>query len=680
MTKEEAIKKITKLSHEIDQHNYNYYVLSKPAISDYDFDLLLHELIDLEKKFPEFGYADSPTQRVGGEITKEFKTVKHKYPMMSLGNTYSEDELKEFDERVQKAIGTNFEYVCELKFDGVAIGLTYKKGKLIHAITRGDGVQGDDVTANIKTIRSIPLQLKEGDYPEEFEIRGEVFLPLKVFEKMNEVLSAQLADEGYNEEETAEHLYRNPRNTASGTLKLQDSKIVAQRKLDCYLYALYGDNFSFKTHYDGLKKAKEWGFKVSDHVAKCKSLEQVFEYIKEWEKGREELPFEIDGVVVKVNSFRHQEELGFTAKAPRWAISYKYKAEAASTKLNSISYQVGRTGAITPVANLEPVTLAGTIVKRASLHNADQIEKLDIRVGDTVFVEKGGEIIPKITAVDLSKRPQGLKKTNYVTNCTECGSELIRREGEAVHYCPNESGCSPQIKGKLEHFASRKAMNIDGFGAETVELLFKENLIRNIADIYDLKKEQLESLERWGEKSAVNLINGINKSKEVPYERVLFALGIRYVGDTVAKKLARYFKSVDALMNASREQLTEAPEVGERIAESVLEYFKEKKNIISIERLKKAGLQFDIHEDFNNLSSSKLKGMTIVATGTLKNYKRDEIKEVIEQNGGKAASSVSSKTSFVLAGEEPGESKIAKAKELKVKIISEEEFINLINR
>ena len=688
MTKEEAKKKIEKLSREIDQHNYNYYVQSSPVISDYDFDMLLKELIDLEKKFPEFAYPDSPTQRVGGEITKEFKTVKHKYPMMSLGNTYSEEELKEFDERVQKAIGgstsltttspKNYEYVCELKFDGVAIGLTYKKGKLVQAVTRGDGVQGDDVTNNIKTIRSIPLQLKPGDYPDEFEIRGEVILPLKVFEKMNEELSVQLSDEGFNEEEIAERLYRNPRNTASGTLKLQDSKIVAQRKLDCYLYSLYGDSFPFKTHYDGLKKAKEWGFKISEHVAKCKDLSQVFEYINEWEKGREELPFEIDGVVMKVNSFRQQEELGFTAKAPRWAISYKYKAEAASTKLNSISYQVGRTGAITPVANLQPVTLAGTVVKRASLHNADQIEKLDVRVGDTVFVEKGGEIIPKITAVDLSKRPQGLKKTRYITNCPECGTELIRKEGEAVHYCPNESGCPPQIKGKLEHFCSRKAMNIDGFGAETVELLFNLKLVHDIADIYDLKKDQLESLERWGEKSAQNLVLGINKSKEVPYERVLFALGIRYVGDTVAKKLARYFKSVDNLMNATKEQLLEAPEVGERIAESVADFFQDKKNINIVARLRKAGLQFSIHADAIKLSSEKLKGMTIVATGTLKNYKRDEIKEVIEQNGGKAASSVSSKTSYVLAGDDPGENKITKAKELKVKIISEEEFINLI--
>ncbi|MFI5219806.1 MAG: NAD-dependent DNA ligase LigA, partial [Bacteroidia bacterium] len=502
MTKEEAKKKIEKLSKEINQHNHNYYVLSQPVISDYDFDMLLNELIELEKKFPELAIVDSPTQRVGGTITKEFKTVKHKYPMMSLGNTYSEEELKDFDERIVKSIGKTFEYVCELKFDGVAIGLTYKNGKLVQAVTRGDGVQGDDVTTNIKTIKSIPLKLKEGDYPDEFEIRGEIILPFDVFKKMNEDLAAQLRDEGFNEEEITERLYRNPRNTASGTLKLQDSKTVAQRKLDCYLYSLYGDSLPFKSHYDGLKKAKEWGFKISEHVAKCKTLENVFDYIKEWEKGRDELPFEIDGVVLKVNSFRQQEELGYTAKAPRWAIAYKYKAESSSTKLKSISYQVGRTGAITPVANLEPVLLAGTIVKRASLHNADQIEKLDIRVGDTVFVEKGGEIIPKITGVDLKKRPNGLKKTHYIKHCPECGTELIRTEGEAVHYCPNENGCPPQIKGKMEHFTSRKAMNIDGLGSETIELLFNQKLINDISDIYELKKEQVEILERMGEKSA----------------------------------------------------------------------------------------------------------------------------------------------------------------------------------
>lgn len=667
MTKEEAKKKIDKITKEIEQHNYNYYVLSQPVIGDYDFDMLLKDLIDLEKKFPDLASPDSPTQRVGGKITKEFKTVKHKYPMMSLGNTYSEEELKDFDERVRKAIGNDFEYVCELKFDGVAIGLTYKKGKFVQAVTRGDSVHGDDVTVNVRTIKSVPLKLKGNDYPDEFEIRGEVILYKKVFERIN----AERVEIG-------EAPFANARNSASGTLKMQDSAEVAKRSLDCFLYSMYGENLPHKTHYDSLKKAREWGFKISDQVAKCKTLKQVFEYIDEWEKGRSELPFDIDGVVIKVNSFRHQEELGFTAKAPRWAIAYKYKAESVSTKLNSITYQVGRTGAITPVANLQPVLLAGTTVKRASLHNADQIEKLDIRVGDTVFVEKGGEIIPKITGVDLSKRPHGLKKTQYIKNCPECGTELVRKEGEAVHYCPNENGCPPQIKGKLEHFTSRKAMNIDGLGSETIELLFKENLIHNIADIYDLKKEQVEELERMGDKSAGNLIKGIQKSKEVPFERVLFALGIRYVGDTVAKKLARYFKSVDRLMDATEKQLMEAPEVGERIAESVLAYFREKKNVQIVSRLKKAGLQFEIHEDANAVSSDKLKGMIIVATGTLKNYKRDEIKEAIENNGGKAAGSVSSKTDFVLAGDEPGETKISKAKELGVKIISEEEFEKII--
>lgn len=678
MTREEAKKRIQQLSEEIENHNYSYYVLSKSTISDYDFDMLLNELIDLEKKFPEFAFADSPTKRVGGEITREFKTVKHKYPMMSLGNTYSEEELKEFDERVRKLIDHDFEYVCELKFDGVAIGLTYKKGILVQAVTRGDGVQGDDVTTNIKTISSIPLKLKKGDYPDEFEIRGEVILPLSVFKKMNQELAVQLNEEGYNEEEIAERLYRNPRNTASGTLKLQDSKIVASRKLDCYLYSVYSNDLAIKSHYEGLKKAKEWGFKISEHVAKCKLLREVFDYISEWEHNRDKLLFEIDGVVVKVNSFRQQEELGYTAKAPRWAIAYKYKAESVSTRLNSIIYQVGRTGAITPVANLEPVLLAGTIVKRASLHNADQVEKLDIRLGDIVFVEKGGEIIPKITAIDIKKRRPDVKKTKYITACPECGTLLVRKAGEAIHYCPNENGCPPQIKGKMQHFISRKAMNIDGMGSETIELLFSKQLVKNIADIYNLKKEQIEVLDRMGEKSATKLIAGIEKSKDVPFERVLFAIGIRYVGDTVAKKLARHFKSIDNLIAATHEQLTEAPEVGEKIAESILSYFADPKNIAIIEKLKKSGLQFKVDHDAASVQSNKLTGLTIVATGTLKNYKRDEIKEVIEKNGGKAAGSVSSKTSFILAGDEPGGNKISKAKELGIKIISEEEFQKII--
>ncbi len=667
MTKSEAQRKIEKLSAEIEKHNYSYYVLSQPEISDYNFDMMLQELIGLEKKYPEFASPDSPTQKVGGQVTKEFRTVKHKYPMMSLGNTYSEAELQDFDERIKKSIGNKFEYVCELKFDGVAIGLTYQKGRLVQALTRGDGVFGDDVVVNVRTIKSVPLRLNPGNYPDEFEIRGEIFLTKKAFEKIN------------NERiEIGEAPFANPRNCASGTLKMQDSAEVAKRSLDCYLYALYGDSLPVMSHFDALTAAKKWGFKVSEHSRKCATLSDVFDFINQWEKKRFDLPFEIDGVVVKVNSFHHQMELGFTAKAPRWAIAYKYKAQSVSTKLLSISYQVGRTGAITPVANLQPVLLAGTTVKRASLHNADQIEKLDIRAGDTVFVEKGGEIIPKITGVDLSRRSAGSKKTIYIKNCPECGSSLIRQEGEAVHYCPNENECPPQIKGKMEHFTSRKAMDIEGLGSETVELLFNENLIHNIADIYDLKKAQVENLERMGDKSASNLIAGIEKSKEVPFERVLFALGIRYVGDTVAKKLARFFKNIDALQNATQEQLADAPEVGEKIASSVYRHFRDKKNLLIIERLKKAGLQCAIQQQAGSAGSEKLKGLTIVATGTLKNYKRDEIKDAIEKHGGKASGSVSSKTSFVLAGTEPGENKISKARELGVKIISEEEFEKLI--
>lgn len=678
MTAEQAQKKIIQLANEIDEHNYRYYVLSDPAISDFDFDKLLNELIELEKKFPQFAFPDSPTQRVGGQVTKEFETVKHRYPMMSLGNTYSRQELADFDERIKKAIGNNFEYVCELKFDGVAIALWYKEGKMIRAVTRGDGIQGDDVTTNVKTIKSIPLKLK-GDFPDEFEIRGEIILPRPVFEKMNEELAEQLREDGLNDEEINEKLYRNPRNTASGTLKLQDSKIVAQRKLDCFFYALYGSNLPVKTHIEALDKAKQWGFKVSSHVRFCKNLDEVYKYIDHWEKERDSLPFDIDGIVLKVNSYLLQQELGFTAKSPRWAISYKYKAENASTILKSITYQVGRTGAITPVANLEPVLLAGTIVKRASLHNADQIEKLDVRIGDKVFVEKGGEIIPKITAVNLAERKNDVKPVKYITHCPECNSLLIRKEGEANHYCPNEEGCPPQIKGKMEHFTSRKAMNLDGLGRETIELFFEKGLLKNIADIYSLKKEQIISLERMGEKSAQNLLEGIEKSKQVPFERVLYAIGIRYVGDTVAKKLARYFKTISAIENATREQLSEAPEVGEKIAESIIEFFKKDVNRKIIKRLQEAGLQFSIVEtEENKKLSDILKGKSVVVSGVFKNYSRDQMKQLIEQHGGKASGSVSSKTSYLLAGDESGPAKLEKAAQLGVNVISEEEFLKLI--
>lgn len=678
MNTEEAKIRIAFLSNEIDKHNYNYYVLSNSTISDYEFDLLLKELMELEKKFPEFALPESPTQRVGGDLVKNFKTVAHRYPMLSLGNTYSEAELKDFDERIRKAIGNDFEYVCELKFDGVAIGLTYVDGKLTQAVTRGDGVKGDEVTTNVKTIRSIPLKLSGKDYPKEFEIRGEIILPRAEFDRMNDELIVRLRDEGYNDDEINERLYRNPRNTASGTLKQQDSKLVAQRKLDCYLYALFGDDLNFDTHYESLKKAKQWGFKVSDHAVKCKTLDDVFDYINTWDKSRDVLPYDIDGIVLKVNSYAQQEELGYTAKSPRWAISYKFKAENVATQLLSISYQVGRTGAVTPVANLQPVVLAGTVVKRASLHNADIIEKLDVRVGDFVFVEKGGEIIPKITGVDLAKRQEDTPPTKYITHCPECNTSLVRTAGEAAFYCPNEEGCPPQIIGRIQHFTSRKAMNIDGLGDETVDLLFRKNLLHNIADIYDLKKEQLTNIDRMGDKSATNLIDGIEKSKTVPFEKVLFAIGIRYVGDTVAKKIATHFKSMGVLINATYEQLLAAPEVGEKIAQTVLSFFKEEKNVQLVKRLEQAGLQMQVDESSNKIASDKLKGLTIVATGTLKNFKRDEIKEAIESNGGKASGSVSSKTSFVLAGDEPGENKIAKAKELNVKIISEEEFLGMI--
>lgn len=666
MTKDQAANRIEQLSTQIDEHNYRYYVQDNPVISDYEFDKLLEELISLEKQFPELLLPTSPSQRVGGEITKEFQTVKHKYPMMSLGNTYSEEELTEFDERIRKILpGEVIEYVCELKFDGVALGVTYKNGSLLRAVTRGDGVQGDDVTANVKTIRSIPLKLNAGDFPDEFEIRGEVIMHRKDFNVINS-----------QREEIGEEPYANPRNFASGTLKLQDSAEVSRRKLDCFFYALYGD-FHFNNHFESLAKADEWGFKVSREIKLCKTLDDVFNYIKHWDAKRDKLGFDIDGVVIKVNSYRQQEELGFTAKSPRWAIAYKYKAASVSTLLNSVTYQVGRTGAITPVANLEPVYLAGTTVKRASLHNADQIAKLDLHEGDTVYVEKGGEIIPKITGVVLEKRKEGSRAIEYITNCPECDTPLERTEGEAVHYCPNEIGCPPQIIGKLEHFASRKAMNIDGLGSETCELLYKENLVTNIADIYNLTVADVAKLERMGERSAANLIEGIEKSKLIPFERVLFAIGIRYVGDTVAKKLARYFKSIDAIEQATLEELTGAPEVGEKIAKSVKQWMEQRNNQELLQRLINAGLQFQVVQDDTNVSD-KLRGLSILVTGTLNNYKREEIKEVIEKHGGKAASSVSSKTNFVLTGTDASEGKLEKARKLNVKIINEEEFNAMI--
>ncbi len=669
MTATETIhKKIEQLRDNLNRHNYLYYVEARTEISDYDFDKMMEELIKLEKEHPEFADPNSPSQKVGGEITKEFKSVKHKYAMLSLGNTYNEEELYDFDKRIRKVITDELvEYVCELKYDGVAIGLSYKNGKLVQAVTRGDGLQGDDVTANIKTVKSIPLVLHDNNYPDEFEIRGEVVMPFTEFEKLNK-----------ERIEIGEEPFANPRNTTAGTLKMQDSAVVAQRALDCYLYALYGDNLNYASHADGLKNAKQWGFKISSNTKVCSSIEEVIEFIAYWDKQRETLNVATDGIVIKVNSIDQQKKLGFTSKSPRWAIAYKYKAEQAATKLISISYQVGRTGAITPVANLEPVQLAGTTVKRASLHNADQIAKLDIREGDVVFVEKGGEIIPKVTGVDLSKRSENSHATHYIEKCPECNTILVRLEGEALHYCPNEDGCPPQIKGKLEHFTSRKAMNIDSFGSETIELLYNQHLIKNIADIYELKKEQILPLERMAEKSANNLIEGIIKSKEVPFERVLFAIGIRHVGETVAKKLARYFRSIDALSKATLEDLVMVDEIGDKIAKSILEYFSLSKHVELIERLKLYGLQFEMGEQAI-ATGNKLAGLSFVVSGTFKQFSRDEIKNIIEQNGGKNVSSVSSKTNYLLTGDEAGSSKLKKAEELKINIINEEQFLTLIN-
>ncbi|CAN5464010.1 NAD-dependent DNA ligase LigA [soil metagenome] len=669
MSKEEIKKRIAQLSEDLDQHNYKYYVLAMPSISDFEFDQLMEELIRLEKDNPEFANSSSPTQRVGGQITREFETVKHKYPMLSLGNTYSEEELSDFDQRVRKLIpGENIEYVCELKFDGVAIGLTYQNGKLTQAVTRGDGVQGDVVTQNVKTIGAIPLKLRGSDFPEEFEIRGEIILPRAAFEKMNE-----------ERIEIGEAPFANPRNSAAGTLKLQDSAEVAKRKLDCFMYALYADQPIADSHFNALHKAETWGFKISEHRKKCSNLDEVMTYVHYWDKKREGLPFDIDGIVIKLNSYRQQEELVFTAKSPRWAISYKFKAQSSATLLNEVTYQVGRTGAITPVANLAPVLLAGTTVKRATLHNADQIEKLDLHIGDTVFVEKGGEIIPKITSVDLAKRKAGAKKIIFIENCPECNTPLVRAEGEAQHYCPNEDGCPPQIKGKIEHFTSRKAMNMDGLGSETIDLFYSSGLLNNVADIYSLEKKDINGLERFGEKSANNIMAGIEKSKEVPFERVLFAIGIRFVGDTVARKLARHFNSIESIQNATFEQLIEAPEVGDKIAASVIQYFSNPAHLMQISRLRAAGLQLQLHE---NAIPSKLgeqfKGMTLVVTGSFERHSRDELKQLIEQYGGKNGSSVSKKTAFLIAGSDSGPSKLEKATEMGVKVITEAEFEQMI--
>ena len=658
---------IQNLREELNQHNHNYYVLDQPTISDFEFDVKLKQLQELENQFPEFFDENSPTQRVGGTITKNFATVTHDYRMYSLDNSYSKEDLLEWENRIQKVLGdVPLEYVCELKYDGASISITYENGKLKRAVTRGDGFQGDDVTNNIKTIKSIPLQLT-GNFPAKFDIRGEIILPFAGFEKMNQ----ELIDIG-------ETPYSNPRNTASGSLKLQDSKEVSKRPLDCLLYFIIGQNLPVSSQIESLESARSWGFKVPNETRLAKNLNQVFQFIDFWDEHRHKLPYETDGVVVKVNQYQHQDELGYTAKSPRWAMAYKFKSEQVSTRLNSISYQVGRTGAITPVANLEPVQLAGTIVKRASLHNADQIEKLDIRIGDVVFVEKGGEIIPKIIAVDNSKRPSNLIPTKYITHCPECQTELVRLDGEANHYCPNFYGCPPQIIGRIQHFISRKAMDIEGLGGETVTLLFNNGLVTNYADLYNLTVEQILPLERMAQKSAENLINGVSNSKNVPFENVLFALGIRYVGETVAKKLAKHYKNIDTLSKATFMDLVLVDEIGDRIAQSVIDFFENPSNQSIITELKAHGVQFEIIEKVNPNATNKLDGKTFVVSGVFEKFSRDELKNSIEDNGGKVGSSISAKTHFVVAGDNMGPAKLEKANSLKIPIISENDYIEMI--
>ncbi len=664
MIRDQAQDKIQLLSQELKEHNHRYYVLDQPSISDFDFDARLRELQELENQFPEFAADDSPTKRVGGEISKEFKTVKHRYSMLSLGNTYSHEDLVDFDTRVRKTIGDDFEYVCELKYDGLAIGLSYKNGILVQAVTRGDGVQGDDVTSNVKTIRSIPLSLRGSNYPDDFEIRGEIIMTRSGFTKFNE-----------QREKEGGQPFANPRNAAAGSMKLLNSAEVAKRPLDCYLYYVLGEKLPHQSHYANMIAAKKWGFKVPDHIARVSSIDEIFEFIDNWDTARNNLDFEIDGIVIKVNENAQQQQLGFTAKSPRWAISYKYKTEQAVTKLLSISYQVGRTGAITPVANLEPVALAGTTVKRASLHNADIIEELDLHEHDFVKVEKGGEIIPKIVGIDLIKRKAESLKVEYIENCPECDTQLVRQEGEANHYCPNEYHCPPQIKGKIEHFVSRKAMNIAG-GEATVNALFEKGFVKNVADLYDLSREQLLQLDGFKDKSADNLLSSFEESKRVPFEKVLFALGIRFVGQTVAVKLAEYFVSMNRLMQATEMELIMVDEIGERITESLLEYFKNPYNLRLIERLKSAGLKFEIEKN-SSIVPNIFQDKSFVVSGKF-TIARDVIKKMIRNYGGKNVSSISAKTNYILAGDSMGPAKLKKAEKLGILIISEDDFMEMI--
>lgn len=657
--------KIKTLRQELEDHNYRYYVLDDPKISDYDFDMKMKELQQLEKEHPKFNDPNSPTRRVGGEVMKNFETIRHAYRMYSLANSYSKEELQDWETRIKKLVDGDLEYVCELKYDGASISLTYEHGELAQAVTRGDGAQGDQVTHNVKTIRSVPLKLR-GDYPDKFHIRGEIVMPFEGFSRLN---AKRIEDD--------EPPYANPRNIASGSLKLQDNAVTARRPLDCLLYSLVGENLAFSTQFEGLKKAREWGFKVPNESKLVTNMQGILDYLEYWDEHRHDLPFETDGVVVKVNNLNQQAELGYTAKSPRWAMAYKFKAEQAETLLEKITYQVGRTGAITPVANLKPVQLAGTTVKRASLHNADQIEKLDVRENDSVFVEKGGEIIPKIVGVDFSKRNKDSQPTAYINYCPECGTELVRAEGEALHFCPNSAACPPQVNGRIQHFISRKAMDIEGLGSETVGLLVKEGLIANYADLYELKKDQILPLERMAEKSANNLINSIEASKQVPFERVLFALGIRFIGETVAKKLAQHYKSVDRLMEMKVEDLVELEDIGERIAESVVAFFETADNRKIIDRLKSYGLQMEVSKADLTRQSNKLEGKTFVISGKFE-QSRKEIKQLIEDNGGKNTGSLSKNTDYFLTGEDIGPSKAKKAEQLGTPMISEEEFLGML--
>jgi DNA ligase (NAD+) len=667
MEKHQMKLRIDELSSEINRLNHAYYVENESLVSDYEFDMKLKELQDLENKYPELSDTNSPTKRVGGGVTKKFESIVHQYPMLSLSNTYSKEEIIDWENRNKKFTEGKIEYVCELKYDGVAIGIQYKEGKIFRAVTRGDGTQGEEVTTNVKTIRTIPLQL-QNDFPSDFEIRGEIFFPLKKFEALNQ-----------SRVENDEPIFANPRNTASGTLKMQDSKVVAERGLDCFLYGVYGSDLPAEGHFEAVEKAKDWGFKVPQtkdrYIEKTNSIDGIMDFITFWDENRSKLPFEIDGVVIKVNEYSSQEELGFTAKSPRWAIAYKFKTERVETELESVVYQVGRTGAITPVANLKAVSLGGTVVRRASLHNADQIEKLGLCKGDSVYVEKGGEIIPKIVGVNLDKRKSN-DAINFIENCPECQHDLIRREGEVQHFCPNETQCPPQIKGRIEHFIGRKAMDIEGLGAETVDILVSTGRIQDAADLYSLTFDSVVEMERMADKSANNIIQGVEDSKKVPFEKVLFAMGIRFVGETVAKKLAKQFKSLDGIMKASYDELVNTQEIGEKIAISIQQYFLDERNLGFVAKLRKSGVQLEIIEEA--LASNALEGKIFVVSGVFRLFSRDELKSLIETNGGKVASSISTKTTFVVAGDNMGQAKLKKASDLGVEIIDEETFANMI--